>query len=261
VLGLADVQIEHGFTKLANELLEQMALTKLSPIQYRIVFVIWRYTYGFHRKEHQCSLSFLSKATSYDQRQIQRELQKLEQRKIIAQKVQKGKPRVISFNKNYDEWLEDGTIGSSTIGNSTKGTIGKVTKGTIGSSTKEERYKDIKDINKEEEDATVNQILDLLQKAEIVKPSDINEFLREDLNDVMDNFGFENPSEMIVAAIKESARGNGKTWLFVYNKLRRWKKEGIKSITDLEHFQMNIKSHKKQNNIDWNELEEEFENG
>ncbi|HWO95235.1 MAG TPA: replication protein, partial [Bacillus sp. (in: firmicutes)] len=136
---MADVQIEHGYTKIANELLERMALTKLSPIQYRLIFVIWRFTYGFNRKEHKFSLSFFSKATNYDQRQIQRELQRLEERNIIIQCVQKGKPRIISFNKNYDEWCEDLTIGNSTIGKTTKGTIGNSTKGTFGKTTKEER--------------------------------------------------------------------------------------------------------------------------
>jgi phage replication O-like protein O len=149
---LANVQIEHGFTKIANEILEQMALIKLSPIQYRLILVIWRYTYGFNRKEHKCSLSFLSKATNYDQRQLQRELQKLEQRKIIFQEVKKGRPRLLRFNKNHDEWLEESAIGSSTIGNTTKGAIGKVTKGAIGSSTKEE----IKNLNKKERNDDMN---------------------------------------------------------------------------------------------------------
>lgn len=123
--------------------------------------------------------------------------------------------------------------------------------------------KDIKDIkgykNKEEEENIVNQIIDLLQKSEIVQLKDINEFLREDINDVIDNFGFVNPEEMIVAAIKESARGNGKTWLFVYNKLRKWRKEGISTVEQLEDFHLNIGSHKKKNKVDWDELARRLE--
>jgi len=123
----------------------------------------------------------------------------------------------------------------------------------------------IKDIylktNKEEEERnTVKRILELLQKSKIVGEKDINDFLRDDINDVFENFGFKDPQMMIEEAIKESARGNGKTWLFVYNKLRKWKKEGIKSVEDLEHFQVNIKSHKKANNVDYDALAKEFEN-
>jgi phage replication O-like protein O len=241
VLSLADVQLENGYTKIANKILERLALTKLSPIQYRIIFVIWRYTYGFNRKEHTFSLSFLSEATKYDQRQLQRELAKLEQRRIIIQKVQPGKPRIISFNKNYDEWLDEETLGNSTIGkvtngNSTKGTFGNSTEGTLGNPTKEEIKNINKNLNKykEDDEDTVDKILDLLQKSKILEKEHITEFLREDIQDVIDNFGFTNPEEMIVEAIKDAARGNGKTWKFVYNKLNTWRKQGIKTIEDLD---------------------------
>lgn len=238
---MADVQLEKGYTKIANEILERLALTKLSPIQYRLIFVIWRYTYGFHRKEHTFSLSFLSKATQYDQRQLQRELMKLEERRIIFQKLEPGKPRVVSFNKNYDEWLDEETFGNSTIGKvtngkSTKGTFGNSTEGTLGNPTKEEIKNINKNLNKDKEDdkEIVDKILDLLQKSKILRKDDITEFLREDIQDVIDNFGFTNPEEMIVEAIKDAARGNGKTWKFVYKKLNSWRKKGIQSLEDLE---------------------------
>jgi phage replication O-like protein O len=241
VLSLADVQLEHGYTKIANEILERMALTKLSPIQYRLIFVIWRYTYGFNRKEHSFSLNFLSEATQYDKRQLQRELVKLEQRKIILQKVQPGKPRIISFNKNYDEWLDEETVGNSTNGkvtngNSTKGTVGNSTNSTIGNPTNQEIKNINKNLNKykEDDEGIVEKILVLLQKSKILEKEDITEFLREDIQDVIDNFGFTDPEEMIVEAIKDAARGNGKTWKFVYNKLNAWRKQGIKTIEDLD---------------------------
>jgi phage replication O-like protein O len=163
VLGLADVQPENGFTRVANEILERMALTKLSPIQYRLIFVIWRFTYGFNRKEHALSSGFLSKATDYDERQIRRELQRLEQRKIIIQKVSPGRSRTIGFNKNYDEWLDEEPPGSSTPGKVTPGKVtpGKITLETPGSSTlgtpgkvtPQERNKEKK---KEEEEESMN---------------------------------------------------------------------------------------------------------
>lgn len=80
----------------------------------------------------------------------------------------------------------------------------------------------------------MDKILDLLQKSKILEKEDITEFLREDIQDVIDNFGFANPEEMIVEAIKDAARGNGKTWKFVYNKLNAWRKQGIKTIEDLD---------------------------
>lgn len=93
-------------------------------------------------------------------------------------------------------------------------------------------------INKEEEEKeAVKRVLELLQKSKILEEKDITEFLREDINDVILNFGFEQPDEMILEAIKDSARGNGRTWKYVYKKLVDWKKKGIKTVTDLEQLE------------------------
>lgn len=122
---MANVQIENGYTKIANELFEELAKIKLSPTQYRLLFVIWRYTYGFNRKEHDMSLSFLSKATGCDLRQIQRELTNLQERKLIFQEIKPGSTRKIAFNKNHDDWVGKTAVGEITIGKSIKGTIGE----------------------------------------------------------------------------------------------------------------------------------------
>jgi phage replication O-like protein O len=207
VLSLADVQLENGYTKIANEILERMALTKLSPIQYRLIFVIWRYTYGFNRKEHTFSLSFLSEATKYDQRQLQRELAKLEQRRIIVQKVQSGKPRIISFNKNYDEWLDEETLGNSTNGkvtngNSTKGTFGNSTEGTLGNPTKEEIKNINKNLNKNNDDdiGKPNPFVEF-ERAFGYPPSPI---LKEEFDYWIDKSQFIEPEAIICEVIKRA---------------------------------------------------------
>jgi phage replication O-like protein O len=139
---LAGPQKEDGYTAIANEILEQIAKVKLSPTQYRIIFIVWRYTYGFNRKEHELSLGFLSKATGCDKRQLQRELKDLEKMNVIKQNIKNGKSRGISFNKHYDKWVVKMDIGETTIGETTIGetdngeivnsTIGEIVKGAIG---------------------------------------------------------------------------------------------------------------------------------
>lgn len=164
---MADVQAENGYTAIANETLDRIAKVKLSPMQYRLIFVIWRYTYGFKRKEHSLSLSFLAKAISCDKRQIQRELRDLENRKIIIQKITNGVDRVISFQKNYELWIGETTIGEVTIGEvtndgeTTNATIGEVTNPTIGEVTNQE----INTLNK-----TLNKIYRLVRKPKVKIP-------------------------------------------------------------------------------------------
>lgn len=140
---MANVQPEHGYTKIADEILVQMARIKLSPTQYRILFIVWRYTYGFNRKEHDLTLGFISTATGCDKRQLQRELKGLEERNIIHQKVINGVGRKISFNKNHDEWVGRTAIGEITIGETDngetdKGSIGEIDNGTIGETDNQE---------------------------------------------------------------------------------------------------------------------------
>ncbi|BBU40718.1 hypothetical protein APP_30100 [Aeribacillus pallidus] len=207
---MADVQLEKGYTKIANEILERMALTKLSPIQYRLIFVIWRYTYGFNRKEHSFSLNFLSEATQYDKRQLQRELVKLEQRKIILQKVQPGKPRIISFNKNYDEWLDEETLGNSTIGkvtngkttigNSTKGTLGNSTKGTFGNPTNQEINNINKNLNKDDDISKPNPFVEFENAFGYLPPPT----LLDEFNYWIDKSQFIEPEAIICEVIKRA---------------------------------------------------------
>ncbi|MGY3717030.1 replication protein [Sutcliffiella cohnii] len=115
--------------------------------------------------------------------------------------------------------------------------------GNTWESKDEEVLKDIiKDIylkifKEEEEEATVKRVLELLQKSKILEEKDITEFLRDDIDDVIQNFGFEQPEEMISEAIKDSARGNGRTWKYVYKKLVDWKKKGIRTVEDLENLE------------------------
>lgn len=138
---MADVQLENGYTKIANIILEALARQPLNGTQRRILDVVFRYTYGFNRKEHELSLTFISAATMCDKRQLQRELKELEIKKIIFQSI--GAKRIISFNKNYEQWIGESTIGKKDIGEITNGetpntSIGESTNADIGKSTNQE---------------------------------------------------------------------------------------------------------------------------
>lgn len=140
--------LENGYTRVANEILENIPKLKLNGTQCGIIAIVWRYTYGFQRKEHDLSLSFISEATGYDKRQVQRELKRLEEKNVIIQNIKSGSYRKISFNKDFDSWIfgkstiGESTIGETTIGETTKTTIGESTNKNIGESTNQERKKE-----------------------------------------------------------------------------------------------------------------------
>ena len=105
---MANPQIENGYTRIAHEILEQISKVNLNGTQFRIVMVIWRYTYGFQKTSTEMSYSFIAEAIGIKSKSnIQRELNALINGKVINV-VGRG-PRganILEFNKNYEEWSD-----------------------------------------------------------------------------------------------------------------------------------------------------------
>jgi len=103
---LANPQKENGYTPVANELLEKVYRLKLNGTEFRILMVIWRFTYGFSRKESKLSVNFIAEAIGIDSRTVKRELNKLIDMNVIniISNATFSDARVIAFNKDYDTW-------------------------------------------------------------------------------------------------------------------------------------------------------------
>lgn len=100
------VQLENGYARIANELLDALAMQPLNGTQWRILIVVFRYTYGFCRKEHELSEAFISKATGIHRKQIGREMNVLIKDNLLSVKKAAtfSSSRVLAFNKNYESW-------------------------------------------------------------------------------------------------------------------------------------------------------------
>lgn len=109
---MASPQKERGYTPIANEIMEAVAKLGINGTQFRILTVVWRYTYGFSRKEHRLSERFISNATGIHKKQVGRELAQLIRRKILLEVVPPSfsSPRVIAFNKDYESWQSTKTL-------------------------------------------------------------------------------------------------------------------------------------------------------
>jgi len=119
---MANPQKENGYTPIANEILDQLIQLPLNGTQWRIVGTVWRYTYGFSRKDHKFSETFISKTTNIHKKQIQRELNKLIEFKIITiiQEATFNTSRILNFNKNYELWEVSKTLPVSKLDVTTK---------------------------------------------------------------------------------------------------------------------------------------------
>lgn len=122
---MANPQIEKGYTRIANELLDQVIAKNLNGTQFRLVIAIWRYTYGIKgKKSNKISLRFLSEKTNANKRQVERELSTLINRDIVRVigTSEKG-ARVLQVNKDYDQWDQKDTGLSGSEQKSTQSNI------------------------------------------------------------------------------------------------------------------------------------------
>lgn len=58
---MASPQIENGYTTIANEILDHLYKQPLNGTELKVVMCILRYTFGFRRKSHKLSASFIAK--------------------------------------------------------------------------------------------------------------------------------------------------------------------------------------------------------
>lgn len=102
--------LENGYTQIAHEILEEVAKHRFNGTQLRILMIVWRYTYGFKRKSHELSVSFIAKAINCDDRTVKLELKRLlEWKVLLVTESNRGvNSRKIAFNKYFNEWLEVG---------------------------------------------------------------------------------------------------------------------------------------------------------
>ncbi len=100
---MAKPQLEKGYTKVANEILENIVKINLSAYENRILWSIIRLTYGWNKKSARISLTTLSNLTNLPTKKVSVLLKKLEFKLlIIIERKRKG--FIISFQKDYDVW-------------------------------------------------------------------------------------------------------------------------------------------------------------
>lgn len=98
---MANPQLENGYTKIANEILEALSKINLTSYQSRLLFVIFRKTYGFNKSEDWISNSQLVAETGLLKGNVSRTKKELIARKIVISIDNK-----IKFNKDCSQWRE-----------------------------------------------------------------------------------------------------------------------------------------------------------
>lgn len=96
-------QIEDGYTKIANELLDAIVLFKFTERQYKVLFALIRKTYGYNKTSDDISLSQLSSYCNLPVNHVSTVIKQLTELNVIIKKSGKYAFN-LSVNKHYDKW-------------------------------------------------------------------------------------------------------------------------------------------------------------
>lgn len=147
---MANPQLENGYTRIANEIIEALAKLKLTPYEWRVLMVILRKTFGYGKPEDAISLSQFKNVTNIQTQHIHRTLISLINKGVIRCngiiKVQTHhgyqKIHTYQFQKDYSLWKtyqSTTTDGNTTLGNTMRGITtlnqGTTTGGNQGTTT------------------------------------------------------------------------------------------------------------------------------
>ena len=100
---LASPQTAHGFTRLADELLDALIRFPFSKRQYKVLLAMIRKTYGFQKREDDISAPQLAVMTGLDRANVIRTINELVAAGALVKRPgQFG--QVLGINKDYETW-------------------------------------------------------------------------------------------------------------------------------------------------------------
>lgn len=102
---MANPTLKKGYITIANELVEKLAKVNIPGNEMRLVWVIWRQTWGYKKGNRRkdwdwISFSQLEEKTGMKRANCFRGIRSLLAKRLILQEESR-----LKFNQNYDEWV------------------------------------------------------------------------------------------------------------------------------------------------------------
>ena len=105
-------QVENGYTRIANELLEAMLCADLSGREWKVIMAIARKTYGYQKKADQMSYGQISEKTKIARQHVVTICGVLEKRQMIMV-TRSAESNCFAIQKDYTRWLPSPAHGST----------------------------------------------------------------------------------------------------------------------------------------------------
>jgi phage replication O-like protein O len=249
---------EDGYAKVANLLLEALAMTKMSGVQKGICLYLIRRTYSWGQKEDQISLGEFSAACASSPKYVSRQLNRLIKSRIILRTQNNvGKVPAYTFNTRVDQWGED-YLNSRGLREKMNGGLYK--RGSVPSPERTRVYPDqsqeaqgIEASPKErfkenrEDDHGDRQKENWCRRYDELFPGELSPFVI----DLFQPFVREMTDRVVIEALNRS-RSADNPKKYVEAILRDWQSRKVKSIADIERmdklrqFKAPVKKKKKE---------------
>lgn len=96
-------QVEDGYTRIANELLDALCAADFTAREFRVVHFVIRQTYGWNDKAKRMAASFIAGGTGLHESHCSKVLNELIRRNVVVRHGGSRSP--VSLNKHFDQWL------------------------------------------------------------------------------------------------------------------------------------------------------------
>lgn len=102
---MANPQTENGFTKIANEILENLVNTPLLGAEFQVLLFIIRKTYGYNKKQDRISFTQFEQATGISRQTINKTIKNLMAKGLIVKICLPGGNMGYTFIKDHEKWV------------------------------------------------------------------------------------------------------------------------------------------------------------
>jgi len=152
---MASPQTENGYTKIANELFDQLVKTALLGAEQRIVYFIIRKTYGFNKKKDRIPLSQFEKGTGLSRPTVNTSLKNLVRKNVLV----KTALLEYSVQKDWEKWTVNTALLVKHNDPTSKDRLTKIGKDRLTLKRKKETSKEI--IQQAQLAEPINQVINI----------------------------------------------------------------------------------------------------
>jgi len=186
---MANIQVENGYTRIANEILEHLVKTPLLGAEFQVLLFIIRKTYGWGKTQDQISFTQFEKGTGISRQTINKTLQNLVAKGMIVKIYLPAGNIGYTFIKDHEKWVVNTSLLVKGKWVTSKDVLTKTSKDVLTHKRKKETN------TKEIAETSSAEVVSIIKEFENINPAIKrmygNTTQRKACQDLIDTYGLE----------------------------------------------------------------------